>query len=395
MDINIVSDNDARPTGIAGKRCPGMINCKKKSTTVLLLVTVLFASMMLGGCRRGEEEPYEEQNEKTETPMIIDEGPDEDEPYIDLGPRAIFTGLPIDEEIIGRRPMAVVLNNNLQSWPHSGMVHADVIYEVLAEGGLTRLVGIFQSQMSDKIGPARSARDYLVDFALNHDAIFVHHSHNRYAMDRINYFGVDRLDGFNLEGVAFLRDATFPEWSGITGSRMWEHSGFFNANDALAHIANTGMRGTINEALDFGFSFGEIAADIEPSGVAMEINIPFSGAYPRTFRYDEATGLYLVYNHHGAYRDAETGDHVGITNILVQITSHYVRDEELGVLYVTTVGKGPGYFAVAGEKFAVTWEKSSHTSPMRWYFENGDPLILSPGKTWINVFSGSGHITFE
>jgi hypothetical protein len=115
-------------------------------------------------------------------PYPIEDEPDDpypeppiEDPEPDPGPLGLLTGLPIYEGYADRRPIAVVVNNIFAAHPQSGISSADVIYEVLTEGNITRLIALFQTEIPDKIGPVRSTRNYFAGRAMNHDAIFVHH----------------------------------------------------------------------------------------------------------------------------------------------------------------------------------------------------------------------------
>jgi len=320
------------------------------------------------------------------------------------GPVSRLTGLPIYEEALYRRPFAAVINNSTRAQPQSGIASADIIYEVLAEGDITRLVGIFQSYIPEKLGPMRSARDYFVDFALNHDALFIHHGASPGGYSRIWSLSVTNLDGMALEGSVFWRDRTYPYWAFNTGTRPLEHSSFTGGERLLTHIYNRSIRGYWPEdAQAYGFNFIPITARSQQttnegigaeSGQANIVTVPFSQWYYRRFVYDPATGLYMSENRHGPHRDAETGEQVTVGNILVQLTTMRVVDGE-GRRVVDTVGEGAGYLISGGRYQPVRWAKDSHTAPMRWYFPDGTPLNLSPGRVWICVFQAQGSVIFE
>ncbi|MCL2372222.1 MAG: DUF3048 domain-containing protein [Defluviitaleaceae bacterium] len=308
-------------------------------------------------------------------------------------PNSFFTGLPIYEEYLHRRPVAVVVNNLLQALPQSGIGYADIIYEVLSEGQVTRLVAIFQSYWPEKIGPVRSARDYFVDFAFNHDAIFVHHGASPSGYGRIRNLRIDSMDGMALEGFTFWRDRTYPEWARNSGTRPLEHSSYTSDERLRQRIYDVNMRDYLGEDPAFGFRFG--SPQQAHSGEALTVTVPFSPGYIRRFIFDESTGLYLVEYPHGALYDAINHQQVSVTNILIQLTSKtHVPGDGAGRRNVHTVGSGRGYLATGGVYFPLLWEKDGHTEPMRWYFEDGTPLTLNPGRTWINVFQSNGVVEF-
>jgi len=331
----------------------------------------------------------------------VGESPMEFLPFImPAGPFSRLTGLPINEEYLYRRPIAAVINNSSRALPQSGITSADIVYEVLAEGDVTRLVGIFQSYIPEKLGPMRSARDYFIDFALNHDALFVHHGSSPGGYSRINSLRVTNLDGMALEGTVFWRDRTYPEWTGITGNRPLEHSSFTGRERLANHLGNRGIRDYWQMAPeDLGFDFDVMAhhraetVSLE-GGQANAFTVPFSGLYFRRFVFDPETGLYMAENRHGPHLDAETGEQVAVGNVLIQFTSMRAIDG-VGRLAIDTVGSGAGYLVSGGRYQPVRWAKDSHASPMRWYFADGTPLTLAPGRVWICVFRAAGSIEFE
>ena len=317
---------------------------------------------------------------------------------VDDRPISLLTGLHVDEEYFSRRPIAVVINNSFGAHPQSGITCADIVYEVLAEGNTTRIVAIFQSSIPEKIGPVRSARDYFVDFALNHDAFFVHHGGSPSGYQRIrSLLGANSIDGIRYEGTIFWRDRSFPGWTGNTGQRSVEHSSFTSWERLNGHIDSRDVRGFFNgdanERPNYGFVFGAWPLGQESmfSDVSRVV-VPFARDIYTAFVLDDDTGLYYVEHARGPWMDAARTQ-ASVRNILVQRTAIRVVDDE-GRRNVTTVGSGTGFLVRDGLVFNVRWEKASHAAPMQWFFEDGSPIVLAPGRTWINVLQTSAAPEF-
>jgi hypothetical protein len=328
-------------------------------------------------------------------PEVIEE-PEEVEEFPPDTQLSILTGLRVHDDIAGRRPLAIVINNIRQSLPQSGIASADIVYEVLAEGDVTRFVAIFQTYVPEKIGSVRSARDYFIDFAFNHDAIFLYHGASPGGHERVRSTGITNMDGGRLEGRVFWRDRTFPDWSPNRGeTRSLEHSSYTGREQIEEHLEANEIRDYIGDNPAFGFIFGELPESLEKIGEARNISIPFSRPYTRTFIFDEEENIYRVENTNGPHQDALTQEQVSVTNILIQLAQMSLVGDYAGRRSVNTIGNGSGYFVNSGVYYPVRWEKSSHSSPARWTFEDGTPLVLSPGKTWICVFSASGTVEFE
>ncbi|MDR0271959.1 MAG: DUF3048 domain-containing protein [Clostridiales bacterium] len=316
---------------------------------------------------------------------------------------SILTGIRIHEDDANRRPLAFVINNIRQALPQSGITSADIVYEVLAEGDVTRLIAVFQSYIPEKIGSIRSARDYFVDIAYNHDAIFIHHGGSPSGYSRIRSTKITAMDGGQLEGRGiFWRDRTFPSWARETGTRSSEHSSYTGREKIEEHIEANEIRYTTDNHPSFGFLFAVPADGQEEiltansANTANIVRVPFSQNYVRTFVFDREENVYRVENRDGEHRDAETEETVTVSNILIQLTRmHVIAGDEAGRRSVTTVGEGEGYLITNGAYVPVRWKKTAIDSPTFWTFQNGSPLTLTPGRTWICIFQHSGTVTFS
>ena len=336
---------------------------------------------------------YETESEPAEEPYEVMEEPSVN--LHDFRPRSVLTGRIIDFYYIDRRPIAVVINNSSDSWPQNGLLDADIIYEVLAEGNTTRLLMVFHSSIPEKIGPLRSTRTYFTDFALNHDAIFVHHGGSPSGYDRLRYLNIDALDGMTLGRPIFWRDRTFPDWMNTDAQRLHEHSSYAAGSAIWGHVEERGIRDKIGDDINFGFRFGEI--DIRTSqGIAENFRVPFSNAYRRYFIFNPETGLYYVKNARGHTLDGLHGEYTTVSTILIQRTRIWETDEGMGRRAVDTVNTGYGYMIRDGRYWPVRWVKTSLTAPMRWYFRDFDgPIIIAPGQVWICVIGRTVELEFN
>jgi len=180
---------------------------------------------------------------------------------------------------------------------------------------------------------------------------------------------------------------------------MREHSSFTGAQLIEEAFDRRSIRRWRYEDDGIGFTFNQDGIPFEmlarASGgefhICFELTVPFSAGYPRHFVFDPETGLYAVYNVHGAHIDGLCESQLQVANILVQNVRSRVVDGE-GRREMTTVGSGTGYLATEGGIVTVRWQRDSHSSPTRWYFANGLPIQLNPGQTWINVLQDSASI---
>ena len=115
------------------------------------------------------------------------------------------------------RPIAVSINNNHDAYPHAGLQDAYLAYELIAEGGITRIIALFKDQTTEKIGSVRSARHYFLDYVLENDAIFVHYGHSPQALSDIKSLKINNINGM-YDAKGFFRDTSL--------HRAYEHTAF-------------------------------------------------------------------------------------------------------------------------------------------------------------------------
>lgn len=302
-----------------------------------------------------------------------------------------LTGLYMNEEVANRRPFAVVFNNNELSLPQSGLSQADIIYEVISEGSITRIIGIFQDFDSAKIGSIRSARHYFIDIALDYDAFFVHFGGSPQAYESLKTLKIDNINGIYLDGgvktdnfdqVVFWRDAD--RWK---VSNLREHSAFTNAANLIGQAEKAKYR---LERQDFEppFAFYNSFQSYPGAEPAQRISVSYGGGEPCVFEYDEKTHKYARFQMKGPkpHMDSETGEQITVDNVIVQLTSvKPIAGDTEGRRDVTLVGSGGGYLFTGGTVIPIKWTKAGRTSPTVWTFENGDKLMLNKGQTWICI----------
>jgi len=299
-----------------------------------------------------------------------------------------LTGLPTKETVVNCRPVAVVINNHHKALPQSGIGQAAIYYEVLAEGNITRIVAIFHDFNTQKIGPVRSARPYFLDFAMEYDAIFVHHGGSPQAYDTIQETGIADLDGMILSGT-FWRD---PDRVKIPG--MFEHSSF--TGEALIRQAQEQFefRPVIHEGLNPGFLFYDEPTYPASAADAALISVPFADEYGAVFEF--RNGLYYKSIEDVPQIDSETDEQLSVTNILIQfVPVTLIPGDTAGRRDVNLIGDGDGLLITKGGSVPIKWSKESHDTPTSWYNEDGGDLYLNKGKTWICVVSPGTAVSIE
>lgn len=115
------------------------------------------------------------------------------------------------------RAIGISINNNHNCWPHAGLQEAYLAYELIAEGGITRILAFYKDSDLERIGSVRSARHYFLDYMLENDAIFVHYGHSDQALSDEESLGIDNINGMFVDS-AFFRDTSL--------DRDYEHTAF-------------------------------------------------------------------------------------------------------------------------------------------------------------------------
>lgn len=345
------------------------------------LALLLSAGMLLGllGCGGGTgaeeapEPPAAEEPEPVPEPEPEPDGPSGTNP---------LTGLPMEEELENDRPVAVMFNNLKAAQPQLGVSQADIIYEIPAEGGITRMLGVFQSlEDVGTLGSIRSTRAYYLEVALGHDALLVHAGGSPEAYRDIPAWGVDNMDGVRggSDAKIFWRD---PERRKTAG---YEHSLLTSGANILDYLA--GGRYRTEHQTDYQYT-QTFAEDGTPAnGTAAEhITLRFSNYKTGTFDYDAAAGLYQVGQYGGAYTDGNSGEQVGVTNVLLLETDIYqIPGDKEGRLNVQLTGAGNGTFFCGGKSVPIQWSKADRNSPFVYRLTDGTPLTLGQGTSYVCI----------
>lgn len=296
------------------------------------------------------------------------------------GTASPLTGL-VSEEATENRPYAVVINNIIDAMPQCGIRDASIIYEVLAEGGVTRCLAIFEDvEATGPIGSVRSARPYMVDLAMAYDAIFVHAGGSDDAYSEISATDIDHIDGVkgSNSGAYFYRDQ-----ERLDSGYALEHTMFITGKDIIAYATERGCTLTRPGGVNYGYLFSDTET---PNGEsAQSITIAFEGSKKRTyFTYHADTGLYTAEQHDMDYLDGITGEPITFRNVIM-ITADTGYDSKGYRLDIDLVDEGEGWYACGGKMIPILWSREDNESPFVYTYIDGTPLTLGSGATYIAV----------
>lgn len=352
---------------------------------------VLILALLLPGC--GGEPAAEETPSPAATAAIAAvTPPPEPTPY--AGPLNPLSGLPIDAEHANSRPFAIMLNNLKVATPQLGVSQADILYEVLAEGGITRMLGLFQSVTDlEKVGSIRSARPYYIELALGHDALYIHAGGSDPAYEKLSTWRVDHFDGVrgpymsNTEGQNMMwRDSARRKTMGK------EHSVVATGASLEATLPET-VRRLHPDGWPSSLSFTEDGTP-QNGSPANKLTVPFSQYKTGVFTYDPATKLYMIEEYGAPYVDGNTGGQVGVTNVLVLKAACKNTGDSYAHITVDLTG-GTGYYACGGKLMEISWSKGYPDGQMRYADASGQPFSLGAGHTYVNIIPLENTVTVE
>lgn len=348
------------------------------------LVPLLLLLGLLPACSGGGDLP-EETASASPTPVAEVTAEPSPTPYD--GPVSPLSGLPIGEEWLNRRPVAVMLNNLKEALPQMGQSQADIIYEVPAEGGITRMLAVYQSvEGVGKIGSIRSARPYYLELALGHDAIFIHAGGSEDAYARISQWGVAALDGVRGPYLSNQENGNLM-WRDPERKKSYslEHTVVTTGEAIIQRFAGyTNLRQEHKEGYVYEMDFTE---DGTPSGgfSADHLQVPFSHYKTGEFQYDPQSGLYLIEEYGDAYIDGDTGEQVGVTNVVVLKTAIRNTGDSLGHMTVDLSSGGTGYFACGGQAIDLLWSKDYPDGQLFYTDLEGDLITFGTGRTYVCI----------
>lgn len=309
------------------------------------------------------------------------------------GKHSFLTGEPMDPELVNRRPLAVMLNNIEQGCPQTGISHASVIYEAPVEGRITRLMGLFEDYADlDRIGYVRSSRDYYVYCALEFDAIYAHFGQaTPYVGELLNSDRVDNISGA-VEGIDHPASNTFLR----TEERKAPHNVYVDQEGLQKDLEKFGYSLTYHDTHKAKFSFaqdgtkpdnsdGQEALVLYPGGKETGKQNGYSLVEAR-FEYNEEDGKYYRFQYGAPHIDESTGEQLAYDNVIFQYCYGEVRDENDYLAFGCHGDNGMKVQVFTqGRMTEGTWSRYSDTDPAYYVDENGDPITLSQGKTWICI----------
>ena len=285
------------------------------------------------------------------------------------------------------RPYAVMINNiSVARSLHSGLQDAFIIYEMIVEGGITRYMALFMDQNTERIGSVRSARHYYLDYALENDAIYVHHGQSPQASEDFSKLNIDRIA---------INDST-TGWRDKSLNVAYEHTLFTSISKLKNGLGN--KRVTRNKKLLLNYSVDEIDLSSYNDAIkADKVKITYSGSTTSGYTYDATNGYYLRDVNGKKHVDYITKEQYHFKNIITyQVKNTTLNDgSNKNRQNLDNIGTGDGYYITNGYAIPITWEKKSRSEQTIYRLKNGEELVVNDGNTFIQIQPKNQKIVIE
>ncbi|MCR5487370.1 MAG: DUF3048 domain-containing protein [Lachnospiraceae bacterium] len=293
--------------------------------------------------------------------------------------RSYLTGKWVPASIGDRRPVAVMLNNIIDAQPMCGVTAADVLYECVVEGSLTRMMGIFENYDDlEKIGSVRSCRNYFVYFALEFDAIYCHYGQSAYAMPLLEQPFVNNLSGLSAEGdTVYYR----------TTDRVAPHNAYASAKGIKKGIEDLGYDNAYPADYHGKFTFAKdgdiIVPDSPDSYDATRVEPGYLINKP-WFEYHEDDQKYYRFQYGGPQIDEMNGQQLAVDNLILQYCGwEHVDENYLGF---NCHAGGKMTYITHGKARDGSWIRfGGDQGHVRYFDAEGREIVLNQGKTWVEI----------
>ena len=293
--------------------------------------------------------------------------------------------LTIYDEDSNKRPIAVMIDNNVGYSSQVGLQNAFVTYEAIVEGGLTRMMAIFKDTNTSLIGPVRSSRHYFLDYALEYDSLYAHYGWSTFAENDIKSLRVNNINGLYVDS-AYWRDRKIAA----------PHNVFTNIETLYKSAKNLGYQTTTDEwealpitsdNVDLTKIKNKTCTDTDcDTGLvqANKVTIPYSNSQIRSYAYDSERKVYLRYMNHNAHIDRDSKEQYHYKNIIIIKVKNKTLDS-YGRQDLDTTGTKEAYYITNGYAIPITAKKDSRSGKTIYSYMDGSEVKLNDGNTFIQI----------
>ena len=345
----------------------------KEKGGVKLLIVILVLLIIVAGVILA----YKIMQDKNDTETISGEENNEQVAVEEEKKVQIFSG--------NDRPFAVMIDNHSDAWPQAGLNQAYMVYEIIVEGGETRLMALFKGVDLDKIGPVRSARHYFIDYAMENDAIYVHFGQSPQAQSDIKKYDIDDINGIAEDGTTFWR----------VKDKYAPHNAVTSTEKLLESAKSKNYKTTSTEESVLHYVTDEV--NLEDGQVADTITIPHSDLQTVTYEYDKEKQVYVRYARGEEQTDWDTEEPVTTKNIIITFCNNYTLSdsENKGRQGLKNIGTFDGYYITNGRAIQIQCIKNARDEKTIYQDMNGNEIQVNDGNTFVNICPTSADVEIE
>lgn len=308
-----------------------------------------------------------------------------------------------------RRPLTVMIENHLDSRPQSGLSSADVVYEVVAEGGITRFLAVFYCGAAQEItiGPVRSARTYFMDFASEYGdyPLYAHVGGANKpgpanALGQIGDYGWlkkgNDMNQFSLGFPVFWRD-----YERIGHEVATEHT-MYSTTEKLWEVAQKrGLTNVDEEGNKWNESFTSWSfkdeAKLEARGDVTSVEFSFwenNTNYAVRWEYQKESNQYLRLNAGQIHKDLNNDTQLSAKTVIIQFMKEKGPIDEVKHMLYTTTGTGKALIFQDGQVIEGTWNKEKRQSRTKFTDKSGKEVALNRGPIWMEIIPVGGEVKY-
>lgn len=283
------------------------------------------------------------------------------------------------------RPFAVMIDNHKDAWPQAGLQKAYMVYEIVVEGGETRLMALFKGVDLDKIGPVRSARHYFIDYAMENDAIYVHFGQSPQAQSDIKKYSINEINGISEDGTTFWR----------VKDKVQPHNAVTSTEKLKKSAESKKYKMTSKEKSVLNYVTDEV--NLTDGTDAETITIPHSQLQTVKYVYDKDKKVYKRYARNVEQKDWDTKETVTTKNIIITFCDNYtLTDEEnKGRQGLKNIGTFDGYYITNGKAIKIKCTKQSREDKTEYRDLQGNEIKVNDGNTFVNICPIGANVVID
>jgi len=286
-----------------------------------------------------------------------------------------YNGAYVEPALANRRAVAVMIENHPDARPQFGLSKADIVYEMVTEGGITRFLALFATSDPPKVGPVRSARTPFLSWVLEYDAGYAHVGGSADALQNIKTMGIKDLDQFNNAS---------PYWRDSSRRVAVEHTMYTSVAN-LRGLFTSKKWGTERPSFEPWQFSDDVSLSERPE--SQEEIVPYENEYLVKWVYQKNENAYLRKNGEYNALDASTNKEILAKNVVVlkMKTTQITNSAGKKVAKVETIGRGSGYILQNGKKLEVTWQKEAPSKRLRLFLTDNSEVKFVRGPIWIAI----------